>query len=91
MSNALSRIMRKPDFRICKNKGTDQLCSNHAADQCLCFRLIDSTITLLPNPKFKPLASVTVQPGLCWTWSETHEDRFSHNAVPFTFSTLLRS
>ena len=31
--------MRKPAFCICRN---------HAADQCLCFSYIDSTIPLLP-------------------------------------------
>ena len=34
----MSRIMRKPDFCICENKG---------ADQGLCFHYIDSTIPLL--------------------------------------------
>ena len=34
----MSRIMRKPDFCICENKGADQLCSNCTADQHLCFR-----------------------------------------------------
>ena len=38
--------MRKPDFCICKNKGTDQMPGNHAADQRLCFRYIDSAISL---------------------------------------------
>ena len=33
----MCRIMGKPDFCICENKGTDQLCSNCAADQRLCF------------------------------------------------------
>ena len=28
----LSRIMRKPDFCLCENKGSDQLCSNCTAD-----------------------------------------------------------
>ena len=42
--------MRKPDFRICKNKGADQLRGNHAADQRLCFRYIDSTTPLLLKP-----------------------------------------
>ena len=32
---------------LCKNKGADQLCGNHTADQRLCFCYIDSTITLL--------------------------------------------
>ena len=29
--------MRKPDFCPCQNKDADQLCSNCAADQHLCF------------------------------------------------------
>ena len=40
--------MRKPDFCMCENKGTDQLCGDPAADQCLCFHYIDSAILLLP-------------------------------------------
>ena len=42
-------------FCICEHKGTDQLCSNCAADQRIRFRYIDSTLPLhvLPkNPKF---------------------------------------
>ena len=42
--------MRKPVFCICENKGADQLRGNRAADQCLCFRYIDSTIPLLSRP-----------------------------------------
>ena len=45
------RVMRKPAFRICKNKGAGQLHGNHAADQRLCFRYVDSTIPLLPKSK----------------------------------------
>ena len=33
----LSHIMRKMDFCICKNKDTDDLCSNCTADQSICF------------------------------------------------------
>ena len=51
--------MRKPIICICENKGTDQLRSNCEADQRLCFRYKDSTLTLL------------AQTGLCWTCSET--------------------
>ena len=40
--------MRKPDFRLCE-KGADQPGSNFEADQPLCFRYMDSTITLLPK------------------------------------------
>ena len=43
----LSRIVRKPDYCLCENKGADQLRSNCEADQRLCFRYTDSTIPLL--------------------------------------------
>ena len=43
----MSHIVRKPDFCQCENKGADQLCSNCEADQRLCFRYMDSTISLL--------------------------------------------
>ena len=39
--NVMCCIMRKPAFCICENKGADQLQSNHAADQRLCFRYKD--------------------------------------------------
>ena len=35
----MSRVIRKPAFCIIQNKGTDQLCGNHTADQHLCFTL----------------------------------------------------
>ena len=55
--------MRKPDFRLCKNKGADQLCSNCIADQRLCFCFSDSTISLLLIAKISSLwpASLSVQ------------------------------
>ena len=64
----LSRIMRKPDFCPCENKGADQLRSNCEADQRLCFRHSDSTISLLPKfQAFSPLRRlyrpVCVKPG----------------------------
>ena len=34
-------------FACAKTKGTDQLCSNCIADQCLCFYYKDSRISLL--------------------------------------------
>ena len=42
----MSPVMRKPTFCICENKDADQLHGNPEADQRLCFRCIDSTITL---------------------------------------------
>ena len=61
----ISRVLRKPAFCICKNKGADQLHSNCTVDQRLCFRYTDSTIPLLQNLKFQASShpsSVAVQP-----------------------------
>ena len=49
MRQYLSRVVRKPDFCICKNKDADQLRGSREADQRLCFRYTDSTIPLLPK------------------------------------------
>ena len=51
----MSRVVRKPAFCICENKDADQLRSNRAADQRLCFRYIDSTIPPLPIYKISSL------------------------------------
>ena len=61
--------MRKTTFYICENKDADQLRGECEADQCLCFRYIDSTILLLSNSEISSLLpfSVAVQPGLCQT------------------------
>ena len=42
--NEMSRIVRKPDFCLCENKGADQL-----ADQRLCFCYTDSIFSS-PEP-----------------------------------------
>ena len=60
--------MGNPTIYLGENKDADQLRSNCEADQRLCFGYLDSTIPLLL--KSEMLASVTVQPGLCRTWSE---------------------
>ena len=52
----MNRIVRKPEFCLCENKGEDQLRSNCEADQRLHFRYTDSTISLLPKSNFKILA-----------------------------------
>ena len=39
----MSHIMRKPNYRLCKNKGEDQLCSYCTADLHLCFCLMDTS------------------------------------------------
>ena len=65
--------MGKPTIYIGENKGADQLRRNCEADQRLCFRYSDSTIPLLSKSQSSSLqpSSVTVQPGLCRTCSET--------------------
>ena len=70
--------MRKKDFCLGENKGADQLRSKCEADQRLCFRYSDSTICLLLKSEissFSPF-SVTVQAGLCRTWSEIPKTGF---------------
>ena len=78
IQDSLSRIVRKPDFCLCKNKGADQLRSKCEADQRLCFRYTDSTIHLPLKSEISSFypASVTVQAGLCQTWSETPKTGF---------------
>ena len=63
----MSGIVRKRDYCLCENKGADQLRSNCEADQRLCFRYMDSAISLLLKTEISSLqlASVTVQVGLC--------------------------
>ena len=70
--------MRKPAFCICEKKDLDQLRSNCAADQRLCFRYTDTTMPLVPKSKISSLKlfSVAVQPGMCRTWSETQKTGF---------------
>ena len=77
--NKMSRVVRKPTFCICENKDADLLRGNREADQGLCFRYTDSSIPLLPKSEISSLwpYCVAVQPGLCWTWSETRMLVFS--------------
>ena len=51
----MNRDMRKPAICICQNKGADQLRGNHAADQRLCFRYINSQIPLLSKSESSSL------------------------------------
>ena len=64
--------MGKPTICIGENKDADQLRGNREADQRLCFRYSDSTLTLIKSEisSFQ-LFSVLVQASLCRTCSET--------------------
>ena len=100
----MSRRMGKPTICIGENKGADQLRSNCEADQRLCFRYTDSKIPLLSKSKISSLylSSVTVQAGLCRTWSEpkllffsrTGSNRISYfqlsiESISMMFNTVL--
>ena len=54
-TDQMSHVMRKLDFCLWENKGTDQLRSNCEADQRLCFHYTDSTIPLLLTLVIFPL------------------------------------
>ena len=79
--------MRKPTFCICENKDADQLRGNREADQRLCFRYIDK-IPLLSKYEISSLSPtcVTLQPGLCWTWSETPNTGFLTTRLIYLFA-----
>ena len=74
----MSHIMRELDFCKYKNKDVDQLCSKCTADLHLCFRSMDNTMSLLLISKISSIkhSSVTVQIGMCQTWSETLKTGF---------------
>ena len=74
----MSLVMRKLALCICENKDADQLRGYREADQRLCFRYIATTIPLLPKYKISSLksSSVTAQPCLCQTRSETPKTCF---------------
>ena len=48
-------VMRNPAFCICEYKDADQLRGNREADQRLCFRYTDSTISLLSKSEISRL------------------------------------
>ena len=65
----MSRPMGKPTICIGENKGA----GNREADQCLCFRYLESRIPPLLNSKISSFwpPSIAVQASMCQTWSET--------------------
>ena len=81
----MSRVVRKPAFCICENKDADQLRGNREADQRLCFRYTDSTISLLPKYEISSL-----QPAAWFVWDlvGNPECRFSNNEAQVISSRL---
>ena len=78
--------MRKPTFFICENKDADQLRGDREADQRLCFHYMDSTIPLLPNPKFQASSHLLYLYSLvCVGQGRKPERWFSHDAAHTIF------
>ena len=71
----MSHVMRKLDICICENKAPDQPCSNHTADQCLCFRCLGCTILLLP----KSAISIVCAVWFVFDLVGSPEDQISHD------------
>ena len=89
----LSLCVRKPTICMGENKDADQLRGNREADQRLCFRYTDSTFPPLLISKFSRswLSCVTVQAGLCWTWSETQIVGFLMHRLILCFHSQILS
>ena len=90
----LSRMVIKPDFCLCENKGTDQLRSNCEADQRLYFRYTDncSTISLLIKSEISSFypTSVTAQVCLRQTWSEPPKTSFLTSRLIYICCSLYK-
>ena len=68
-------------YVICEQQRRRSACAYAQADQRLCFRCLDSVMSLVSVTKISNLmlASVAEQASLSLTWSETPEDTFSHD------------
>ena len=84
----LSQCIRKPTICICKTKAQISCAVTAQLISAFVFttRLVLSLFCL--NPKFQAFkpASVTVQPGLCQTWSETQIVGFLTPRLTLLFS-----
>ena len=86
----VSRVMRKPAFSKCENKGADQLHNYCAADQHLCFCYIDSTIPLLPKSEISSLYCSSHLLGFVSDLVRNSEYRFSRDAAQVVVSVSKR-
>ena len=75
--------MRIPAFCICENKGADQLRSNFAANQHLCFQYTDSAIPLLSKSDISSLwpSSVVYIAQFVSDLGGNPDNRFSHDTA----------
>ena len=82
----MSRVVRKPVFCICENKDADQLRGNGEADQRLCFRYTDITISLLPKYEISSLQPfLSLYSLFVRDLVGNPEDRFSHNEAHMNY------
>ena len=68
-------------YVICEQQRRRSACASAQSDQRLCFRCLDSVMSLVSVTKISSLmlASVAEQASLSLTWSETPEDTFCHD------------
>ena len=73
--------MKKPVYAICEQQRSRSACASAQSDQHLCFCCLDCIIPLVSISEISSLylASVAAQVGLGITWSQTSEDKFSHD------------
>ena len=67
----------KTGFGICEHKDADQLRSNCATDQCLCFHYTDRKMSLIPKSEISSLCVCTAR--FMSDLVGNPEDPFSHN------------
>ena len=72
-------------YVICEQQRRRSACASAQSDQRLCFRCLDSIISLdsIAEISRLKLASVAAQTGLCLAWSETPEDTFCRVVAHF--------
>ena len=70
-------------YVMCEQQRRRSACASAQSDQCLCFRCLDSIISIDSIAEISRLylASVAAQAGLCLGWSETPKDTFSHGVA----------
>ena len=76
---------------ICEQQRRRSACASAPSDQRLCFRCLDSVMSLVSVTKLSSLmlASVAEQASLSLTWSETPEDTFSDDEAHILIMMLL--
>ena len=74
----MGRIMTKPVYAKCEQQRRRSACASTQSDQHLCYRWLDSIISLVSISEISSLyiASVAAQAGLCLTWPQSLKTGF---------------